>query len=232
MKKLITLMLMLTFGMGIFAQDKSRAEVTFTTTKGKIVMELYNETPLHRDNFIKRIKSGILNGATFYRVIENFMIQFGPYEGEDTPEEIAGTVSRESNMVEAEFRYPEIYHRRGVLAAAREGDDVNPEQKSSALHFYIVWGKVSDDAGITRAKNRMATGTKGKYTMKPELETYYRQNPGTPHLDGAYTVFGEVTQGLDLVGEIQKVKTNKNDKPLEPITILKAKVTRKGKFKK
>lgn len=229
MKKTITLMLMLTFSMSIFAQNKSRAEVTFKTSKGDIVLELYNETPLHRDNFIKRVKSGILNGATFYRVIENFMIQFGPYEGEDTPEEIAGTISREENMVDAEFCYPAIYHKRGVLAAAREGDDVNPGQKSSALHFYIVWGKISDDKNIERAKQRTENGSHCKYSMTPELESYYRLNPGTPHLDGCYTVFGEVTKGLDLVGEIQKVKTDEHDKPLDTITIQKVKITRKYK---
>ena len=212
------------------AQDKTRAQVTFKTNKGDIVVELYNETPLHRDNMLRRVKSGIFTNASFYRVIENFMIQFGPYEGEDTPEEQASVVDKESLLVPAEFRYPELYHRRGVLAAAREGDDVNPEQKSSALHFYIVWGKISDDKTIARAKKRMEEWTKGKYQMAVPLESYYRLNPGTPHLDGAYTIFGEVVKGLDLVGEIQKVKTDENDKPLERVTILKAKITRKGKF--
>lgn len=228
MRKVFSIVLMLTFSMSIFAQDKSRAEVTFKTSMGDIVMELYNETPLHRDNFIKQVKSGVMNGATFYRVIENFMAQFGPYDGEDAPEG-QEVKDPESLVLPAEFRYPEIYHRRGVLAAARMGDDVNPEQKSSALHFYIVWGKVSDDNGIARAKKRTSEGSKGKYAMTPELESYYRSNPGTPHLDGCYTVFGEVTKGLENVGEIQKVKTNKNDKPLETVTILKAKVTRKFK---
>ena len=231
MKNLIAIVLMMAFCITAEAQDKTRTQVTLTTSKGKIVMELYNETPLHRDNFIKQVKSGILNGSSFYRVIENFMIQFGPYEGDDTPEEKSGKVDKETYLVKEEFRYPEIYHRRGVLAAAREGDDVNPEQKSSALHFYIVWGKISDDKAIDRAKKRTKEWSHGRFEMTPKLESYYRLNPGTPHLDGAYTVFGEVVKGLDLVGEIQKVKTNENDKPLEPIMILKAKVTRKGKIK-
>lgn len=228
MKKTVTLMLMLTFSMGIFAQNKSRAEVTFKTSMGDIVMELYNETPLHRDNFIKQVKSGVMTGSTFYRVIENFMAQFGPYEGGDAPEG-QEVKDAESLVLPTEFRYPEIYHRRGVLAAAREGDDVNPEQKSAAQHFYIVWGKISDDNAIARAKKRTLDGSKGKYSMTAELESYYRLNPGTPHLDGCYTIFGEVTKGLEVVGEIQKVKTNKSDKPLETVTILKAKVTRKFK---
>lgn len=170
-----------------------RAEVTLTTTEGKIVLVLYNETPRHRDNFIRQVKRHTYDGVLFHRVISNFMIQSGdPLSINAKPGELLGEgTDKPEEWLDSEIRLPEIYHRRGVLAAAREGDDVNPQKKSSCQQFYIV----------TR-------------------ET-------TPWLDGAYTVFGEVKEGMPVVERIEGVETDKNNRPLEDIRILKARLTKK-----
>ena len=125
--------------------------------------------------------------------------------------------------VPAEFRLEQgIFHRRGVLAAAREGDDVNPEQRSSAMQFYIVWGKVFDDEGLARVQDRLDARTGGRVKITPEMAEVYKTIGGTPHLDGQYTVFGEVTSGLDVVDAIQQVPTDPNDRPLTDVRILRA----------
>lgn len=170
-----------------------RAEVTLTTTEGKIVLALYNETPRHRDNFIRQVRRHTYDGVLFHRVIRNFMIQGGdPLSKTAGPGELLGEgTAGPEEWLEPEIRLPEITHRRGVLAAAREGDDVNPEKKSSSQQFYIV----------TR-------------------ET-------TPWLDGAYTVFGEVKEGMPIVERIEGVETDRNDRPIEDIRIVKARLTKK-----
>lgn len=175
------------------ASAETRAEVTLTTTEGKIILVLYNETPIHRDNFIKQVKHHTYDGVLFHRVISNFMIQAGdPLSKNAKPGELLGEgTDKPEEWLEPEFRVPEIYHRRGVLAAAREGDDVNPQKKSSCQQFYIV----------TR-------------------ET-------TPWLDGAYTVFGEVKEGMPVVERIEGVETDDNNRPIEDIRILKARITKK-----
>ena len=127
---------------------------------------------------------------------------------------------------EAEFRLPQIFHRRGVVAMAREGEDKNPELRSSACQFYIVWGKVFDDARLAKVQERLDTMTHGRVQLTPEMMEVYKTVGGTPHLDGQYTVFGEVVEGMDVVEQIQGVKTDKNDRPLEDIRILHATVTR------
>lgn len=185
--------LLLVFLTASTASAERRAEVTLTTTEGKIVLALYNETPIHRDNFIKQVKQHTYDGVLFHRVISNFMIQGGdPLSKTAKPGDLLGEgTDKPEEWLEPEFRVPEIIHRRGVLAAAREGDNVNPEKKSSCQQFYIV----------TR-------------------ET-------TPWLDGSYTVFGEVIEGMPVVERIEGVETDKHDRPLEDIRILKARVTKK-----
>ena len=137
--RLFSTLIALAFSSMLYAQDQ-RAEVTFTTTKGTIVVELYNETPLHRDNFLKNVKDKIYNGVLFHRVIKDFMIQGGdPDSRTATPGQLLGD-SEETTPVPAEFRLPKFFHKRGALAAAREGDNVNPLKKSSQYQFYIVWG--------------------------------------------------------------------------------------------
>lgn len=208
--------------------EEVRAQVTLATTEGDIVLELYNETPLHRDNFIKQAEAGAFDSLLFHRVIENFMIQGGdPTSKHAAPGAFIGDESKEE-LVKAEFAYPTLFHKRGALAAARESDDVNPEQASSSTQFYIVWGKTFDnDSVLNRTDSVMFARSHGRYHMDPKLREYYRTNPGTPFLDGSYTVFGEVVEGLEIVGRIQATETDTNDRPLNDIRILHATVNRK-----
>ena len=128
-----------------------------------------------------------------------------------------------SYTIPSEFRLDEgIFHRRGVLAAAREGDDVNPEQRSSAMQFYIVWGKVFDDESLDRVQKRIDDYTNGRVKLTPEMREVYKTIGGAPHLDGQYTVFGEVVSGLDVVDAIQQVATDTNDRPIEDVRIIRA----------
>ncbi len=190
---------------------------------GNIELVLYDQTPLHRDNFASLVKEGAYDSLLFHRVIQDFMIQGGDPDSKNAP---AGMLLGEGDRpytVPAEFRLEDgIFHRRGVLAAAREGDDVNPEQASSAMQFYIVWGKVFDEEGIAKQQERLDQRTGGKVQLTQEMKDYYMTYGGTPHLDGQYTVFGEVTKGLEVVDAIQKVSTDENDRPLENVRILKA----------
>ena len=198
-------------------------EIVLETTKGAIELKLYDETPLHRDNFLSLVKEGAYDSLLFHRVIKDFMIQGGD---PDSKRAEAGVMLGEGDKpytVPAEFRLEEgIFHRRGVLAAAREGDDVNPEQRSSAMQFYIVWGKIFDDEGIATVQKRLDDRTGGRVKLTPEMIEVYKSVGGTPHLDGQYTVFGEVTKGLEVVDAIQNVATDDNDRPLEDVRILRA----------
>ena len=190
-------------------------------------MELYNETPLHRDNFLSLVREGAYDGVLFHRVIQDFMIQGGdPDSVSASPGQMLGEGDRDYK-VPPEFRLEEgIYHRRGSLAAAREGDDVNPGKESSAMQFYIVWGRVFDDEGLDRVQKRLDMSTGGTVVLSGEQRHSYKTEGGTPHLDGQYTVFGKVTGGLDVVDSIQRVPTDANDRPLEDVRIIKAYVVK------
>lgn len=158
---------------------------------------LYNETPLHRDNFVKLIKQGWYKDSPFHRVIKNFMIQGGQNaDGRIDP----------GYRIPAEFN-PKFYHKKGALAAARMGDQVNPKKESSGSQFYIVQGTVLDENTLQAYSARNGV----KYT--PEQIKVYTTLGGTPHLDGAYTVFGEITEGFDVLDKIASVKTLPGDKP-------------------
>lgn len=193
------------------------------TTAGTIELRLYDETPLHQANFIKNVTEGLYDSLLFHRVIKDFMIQGGDPDSKHAP---AGKFLGEGDlpyMVPAEFRLDQgIWHRRGVLAGAREGDDVNPEQASSAMQFYIVWGRVFDDEGIAAQQEKLDARTGGKVKLTPEMIEDYKTIGGTPHLDGQYTVFGEVVSGLEVVDAIQNVSTDENDRPVEDVRILRA----------
>ena len=209
----------------VWSQTKN-TEVLFETTAGNIRIALYEETPLTRDNFLKITKMGIYDSLLIHRVIKDFMIQSGDTNSKHAkPGQLLGTGDFDYTT-EAEFRLPQIFHRRGVVAMAREGDKVNPERRSSACQFYIVWGKVYDDARIAKVQERLDPATQGQVKLTPEMIEVYKTIGGTPHLDGQYTVFGEVTEGMDVVEKIQQVQTDKNDRPLEDIRILKATVTK------
>ena len=201
-------------------------EVLFETTAGNIRIALYDETPQTRDNFLKITKMGVYDSLLIHRVIKDFMIQSGDTNSKHAkPGQLLGTGDFDYTT-EAEFRLPQIFHRRGVVAMARESDKVNPERRSSACQFYIVWGKTYDDKRLAKVQERLDSATQGQVKLTPEMMEVYKTVGGTPHLDGQYTVFGEVVEGMDIVEKIQGVKTDKNDRPLEDIRILKATVTK------
>lgn len=209
----------------VLAQTKN-TEVLFETTAGNIRIALYDETPQTRDNFLKITKMGIYDSLLIHRVIKDFMIQSGDTNSKHAkPGQLLGTGDFDYTT-EAEFRLPQIFHRRGVVAMARESDKVNPERRSSACQFYIVWGKILNDQQIAKAQLRLDSATQGSVKLTPEMIEVYKTIGGTPHLDGQYTVFGEVTEGMDIIEKIQAVQTDKNDRPLEDIRILKATVTK------
>src|SRR4030042_103457 len=177
------------------------AVVLIKTPSGEIKIKLYDNSPIHRDNFIKLVKSCFYDGISFHRVIKDFMIQAGdPLTRTGLTKEQLDTLN--TYTIPAEFR-KEYFHKKGALAAARQGNDVNPEMRSSGTQFYIVQGKkYSDD----------------------ELINSYLNAGGTPRLDGTYTVFGEVIEGLETVDAIASVQTNQADKPLNDVKKIKMKM--------
>ncbi len=203
MKKLI-LMTLIFAGLCCQAQQKETI-VIIETSQGTIKAKLYNDTPLHRDNFIKLVNEGWYNGSPFHRVIKNFMIQGGQNaDGRMDP----------GYTVPAEFR-DNHFHKKGALCAARQGDQVNPKKASSGSQFYIVQGQVFDDKKLEIYEERL-----GKIFSATQRQAY-KTVGGTPHLDGDYTVFGEVVEGLDVVDKIAGVKTGYMDVPVESVTIKK-----------
>ena len=221
MKKISFLVIFLAMTLAITAQvatnqkvNKSKGTmIEMTTSQGKITIRLYDETPLHRDNFLKLVKNHTYDGLLFHRVIKNFMVQAGDPKSRDAkPGQPLGDGTL-GYTVPAEFR-PELIHKRGALCAARQGDNVNPKKESSASQFYIVQGQVWDDKTLDMMEQRFGK----KFTE--EQRKVYTTVGGTPHLDGDYTVFGEVTEGLDVVDKIAAVKTGNMDVPVEPVTIV------------
>lgn len=239
--------------------------VLLETTYGEIELALYNETPQHRDNFVKLVKEGAYDGVLFHRVINNFMIQTGDPDSKNaTPDALLGSGGPGYDLP-AEIVYPKLFHKRGALAAAREGDETNPERKSSGSQFYIVTGRRYSEYQLNVMLERLADQSKAmkfqtlareRYSeienlqaqgdttalmnLENELirqtEEWYAKNPvqftqqqidaystvgGTPHLDGTYTVFGEVVKGMDVVDKIQNVATGQNDRPVDDVRIIK-----------
>lgn len=253
-------------------QNKNNMEnetiLCFETNKGNIKVKLYNETPLHRDNMIKLAKEGFYDGTLFHRVINRFMIQGGDPDSKNAePGQLLGEGDT-GYTIPAEFVYPTYFHKKGALAAARMGDDVNPEKASSGCQFYIVTGKVftpEDLSGMEENINRRIikekfdslsrpymkemdklrkannldslTALREKLITEAEAEAEkdlfrftvqqkkaYTTAGGAPHLDGSYTVFGEVTEGMEVVESIQKARTDRADRPVEDIVIKKVTV--------
>lgn len=203
--------------------DSTRAQVRFVTTEGDITVELFDETPLHRDNFLKQVEAGFYDSLLFHRVIKDFMIQGGDITSKHAaPGQFVGNEEYEPT-VKAEFCYPQLYHKRGALCAAREGEDVNPNRESSAYQFYIVCGRTFPTDSLLDRQDSIMYARNGVH-MDKQLREYYRTNPGTPHLDGGYTVFGEVVEGMDVVDRIQLSETDTNDRPLKDVRILSAKI--------
>ena len=242
--------------------------VKIETTMGDITVKLYDETPKHKENFIKLVKEGVYDSTLFHRVIKNFMIQ----AGDPTSKTASATDTLGSGdvgyTIPAEFN-PKFFHKRGVLAAARQGDDVNPNKESSGCQFYIVTGRKFSEAQIINMENQMnearldtvfqalarkhmkeiykmrkANDMEGLMELQDSLENQARKEVakepamkftpeqikayttvgGAPHLDGSYTVFGEVVDGMNVVAEIETAKTNRQDRPTQDIRILKATV--------
>lgn len=242
--------------------------VKIETTMGDITVKLYDETPKHKENFIKLVKEGVYDSTLFHRVIKNFMIQ----AGDPTSKTASATDTLGSGdvgyTIPAEFN-PKFFHKRGVLAAARQGDDVNPNKESSGCQFYIVTGRKFSEAQMINMENQMNEARldtvfqalarkhmKEIYKMRkdndmeglmelqdslenqarkevakepalkftPEQIKAYTTVGGSPHLDGSYTVFGEVVDGMNVVAEIETAKTNRQDRPTQDIRILKATV--------
>ena len=189
-------------------------------------MTLYNDTPKHRDNFLKLVREGYYDGLLFHRVIPGFMIQAGDSASRHAvPEQKLGD-SPEAYTIPAEIRFPERFHKCGALAAAREGDEVNPERASSSTQFYIVNGRMFDDDQLAAAQEYLDEQTGGKIKLTPEVKEVYRSYGGAPHLDGLYTVFGEVIEGLDIVDQIQWVERNADNRPKTDVRIVRATVVK------
>lgn len=248
--------------------NSKNTRVEIKTTLGDIVVELYNDTPKHRDNFLKLVKEGYYDGVLFHRVIKDFMVQTGDGNSKTAkPDDMLGT-GDPGYTIPAEFVYPKYFHKKGALAAARTGDQVNPERASSGSQFYIVTGRVCSADEMHMIEQRLEYGQKQsifqslamqhrdkiiemqrngdreglaklEQELIPQVEAEYAKNPvklteeqrnayttvgGAPHLDGQYTVFGEVVSGIEVVDKIQNVTTGANDRPVEDIKIISAKV--------
>lgn len=250
----------------LIPQDKKATKVRIETTHGVMVAVLYDDTPLHRDNFIKNIREGVYKDLLFHRVINEFMIQGGDPDSRNAqPGQVLGNGSL-GYTIPAEFR-PNHYHRKGVLAMARQGDDVNPKKESSSCQFYIVHGKVFEEkvlgmmeervnqqtknqifnellmkpenaALLKKAKDAVAAkdqaklqevvntlnpaieeefAKRGKFAFSEEQKKAYTSLGGAPHLDGSYTAFGEVIEGLEVLDKIAAEKTDQYNRPATDI---------------
>jgi cyclophilin family peptidyl-prolyl cis-trans isomerase len=207
-------------------KDRKR-DVELYTTAGNIVLRLYDSTPLHQDNFLRLVKAHYYDSVLFHRVIKNFMIQSGDPNSKTA---LAGQPLGNGGpeyMVPAEFR-PTLFHKKGVLAAARNGDDVNPQKQSSASQFYIVQGRRFTDKELDSVEVVRLKG----YKLPVDHREVYKTIGGTPQLDQNYTVFGEVVRGLDVVDSIAGTATSKGvdkDRPLQDIRIIKARLVKRRK---
>ena len=192
------------------------------TTMGTVEFKLYNETPLHRDNFIRLAEEHYFDSLLFHRVIDNFVIQGGdPNSKYATPGQELGD-GEPDWRVPAEFRLDKgIFHHKGVVNAAREGDDTNPDRESCASQFCFMMGSPMTDEQLDRAQARLDRQTGGTVKLTPEMREVYKRVGGSPHLDGQYTVFGEVVSGMEVLEAIQKVATDANDRPLEDVRMLR-----------
>ncbi|MCR4995060.1 MAG: peptidylprolyl isomerase [Bacteroidales bacterium] len=243
MKRFTTVLFCVLATLSTASARKRGTIVHLQTTEGAISIALCDETPIHRDNFVKLCRSGYYDGILFHRVIKDFMIQGGDPDSRVKFIKNADSIDSLSNIIQrnadstwispphqkplgdggpdytlpAEFNLPWLYHIRGALAAAREGDDVNPEMRSSGSQFYIVYGRSFGENSLGKVRGMLAE--KG-IDMNYEMWNNYLQYGGAPHLDGTYTVFGHVIDGMKVVKKIQAAATDKNDRPLQDIIIL------------
>jgi cyclophilin family peptidyl-prolyl cis-trans isomerase len=252
-------------------KKETASVVCLETNYGKITVRLYPEPPKHKKNFLKLVRKGFYDGVLFHRVIANFMIQAGDPVSKKAE---AGTLLGSGDIgytIPAEFVYPKYYHKRGVLAAAREGDSVNPLRASSGCQFYIVQGRTFsdeeldklekdkakkleiklykkylnakqeemkksgldnslgnstelDDEIMKKVQQQLKTDTSYKFTQ--QQRTDYNTIGGTPHLDGEYTVFGEVLDGMDVVEKISALQVDENNRPVDDVKVIKAEIVK------
>ena len=268
MRRILTMLFVSVFMLSLCPLHAQETEtlVLIDTDMGKIKVKLFNDTPLHRDNFIKNVKEHRYDGLLFHRVIKQFMIQGGDINSKDAPLDAHLGDGDLDYTIPAEFVYPKYFHKKGALSAARQGDNVNPKKESSGCQFYIVTGKVYNDSTLLGMESQMnenkinvifntlaqkhmkeiykmrkANDENGLYDLQeklfaeaqemaakqpefhftPEQIEAYTTVGGTPHLDGEYTVFGEVVKGMDIVDKIQQVKTDRSDRPEEDVKITK-----------
>ena len=248
--------------------DTSSVKVEVNTTLGSFTILLYGDTPRHRDNFVKHVKEGYYDGTLFHRVINQFMIQAGDPDSKNAaPGQRLGAGGPDYTL-EAEIIFPKHFHKRGALAAARQGDQVNPQKRSSGSQFYVVTGRKmipaqidalasqlknqqlqstfnglaaehmadirkmqaeGDSAGLKKLQEELIAQTEATVAAHPteitdEMKEAYSTVGGAPHLDGAYTVFGEVLEGMDVIDKIEKAETDGSDRPKEDIRILSMKL--------
>ena len=207
---------------GCSPRPEKEVVMVVETTMGTVEFKLYNETPLHRDNFIRLAEENYFDSLLFHRVIDNFVIQGGdPNSKYAKPGEMLGD-GEPDWRVPAEFRLDKgIFHRKGTVNAAREGDDTNPDRESCASQFCFMMGSPLTDEQLDRAQARLDASTGGTVKLTPEMRQAYKEVGGSPHLDGQYTVFGEVVKGMEVLEAIQKVPTDEYDRPLEDVRMLK-----------
>lgn len=236
MKKIFLSAITILFVAVCFAQKDStvkkkdrKRDVLIQTNYGDIIVRLSDSTPLHRDNFLKLVKVGFYDSILFHRVIKNFMIQAGDPNSRHAEAGKPLGSGGPGYTIPAEFKAT-LFHRKGVIAAARMGDNINPTKASSGSQFYIVQGKVFTDGGLDSLEISRLNGRK----IPPEQREIYKTIGGTPHLDQGYTVFGEVVKGLDIVDKIAAVQTSTGsdrDRPLENVKIIKATLIKRKKYK-
>lgn len=219
-------LLTLNVGAQTLTTDSIEHEVLLETSKGNIRVKLYNDTPIHRDNFLKLVRQGFYDGLLFHRVIPDFMIQAGDSASRHAKEGVLLGDSPEPYTLPAEIHFPTHFHRRGALAAAREGDEKNPQRASSYSQFYIVTGSIFTDDGLDVMQERLDSTTHNTIKLTPKIKEVYRTFGGAPHLDGQYTVFGEVVEGFDVTDLIQWASRDENNRPLDDIRIIKATVVK------
>lgn len=233
MKKWIVLLLNCLMIICVAAQKDStirkkdrKRDVQLETTYGNIIIRLSDSTPLHRNNFLKLVKVGFYDSVLFHRVIQNFMIQSGDPNSKNAAAGQPLGNGGPNYTIPAEFRQT-LFHKKGVIAAARTSDNVNPQKASSGSQFYIVQGRIFTDAGLDSVETYRL-----KRKIPIEQREVYKTIGGTPHLDQNYTVFGEVVKGMDVVDKIAAVPTSKGadrDRPLQDVKILKAKLIKRKK---
>lgn len=207
-------------------KDRKR-DVLMQTTMGDIVIRLSDSTPLHRDNFLKLVKVGYYDSVLFHRVIKEFMIQSGDPNSKRAPAGQPLGNGGPGYTIPAEFRTT-LFHKKGAIAAARTGDNVNPQKASSGSQFYLVQGKVYTDAGLDSLETGRLNGRKIPVANREGYKTI----GGVPHLDEGYTVYGEVVKGLDVVDKIAAVQTSRaqdRDRPLQDVRIIKATLIKRKK---